>query len=262
MDTQSMVYGTAATLNTNTFTRDGYVFIGWNTSSSGSGTWYADGQSVINLTSTSGGTVTLYAQWAESSKYVVVYNLNGGTGTSEPSVYEIRDIYYIVLGSISRDGYTFNGWNDSTGTAITSTYASMFTMTSSYQKTWDSISSNSSTTLVFKADDSSSQRVSAVSTSSLTVTDEDGTSVTLDTDTTYTLTSSRTSTYTYTLSYDGTTYTVSANDGVSMPLLPGQYTISVDTPSAATMYFTSTTVYIYYDGTIVIDGTVFDAVPV
>ncbi len=45
-------------LTTNTFTRSGYDFAGWNTKANGNGTSYADGASVT-LT----GDLTLYAQW-------------------------------------------------------------------------------------------------------------------------------------------------------------------------------------------------------
>lgn len=57
-------YGEEKALTTNTFTRTGYTFSGWNTAANGSGTSYTDGQSVSNLTATNGATVYLYAQWA------------------------------------------------------------------------------------------------------------------------------------------------------------------------------------------------------
>ncbi len=46
-------------LKSNAFTRDGYVFTGWNTKADGTGVSYADG-ATFTLT----GDVTLYAQWA------------------------------------------------------------------------------------------------------------------------------------------------------------------------------------------------------
>jgi uncharacterized repeat protein (TIGR02543 family) len=46
-------------LTTNTFTRAGYAFTGWNTAANGSGTAYADGASYPFTAS-----ATLYAQWA------------------------------------------------------------------------------------------------------------------------------------------------------------------------------------------------------
>lgn len=62
MSNQSFTYGVAQNLTTCSFTKSGYAFRGWNTSSDGTGTSYNDGQSVSNLTTTNGGTVTLYAQ--------------------------------------------------------------------------------------------------------------------------------------------------------------------------------------------------------
>ncbi len=55
-------YGSTS-LRLNAYTCEGYLFTGWNTKSDGSGTAYADGEAVLNLTSVNGGTVTLYAQW-------------------------------------------------------------------------------------------------------------------------------------------------------------------------------------------------------
>ncbi len=55
--------GGSQALPSNTFTRDGHVFNGWNTSSNGSGTSYTDGANYTASTSYAGQTVTLYAQW-------------------------------------------------------------------------------------------------------------------------------------------------------------------------------------------------------
>ncbi len=63
MVAQSMTYDVLATLNQNIFTRDGYVFLGWNTKANGTGISYADGSGVQNVAES--GTVVLYAQWKE-----------------------------------------------------------------------------------------------------------------------------------------------------------------------------------------------------
>ena len=55
-------YDVDAPLTANGFTKAGFAFAGWNTKQDGSGTSYADGQSVKNLTATR-NIVTLYAQW-------------------------------------------------------------------------------------------------------------------------------------------------------------------------------------------------------
>ncbi len=82
MNDQSFTYGQAQNLTANAFTRTGYTFKGWNTNKSGSGTSYTDGQEVINLTSTSGGQITLYAQWTELLKYTVTLVPGSGSVTS------------------------------------------------------------------------------------------------------------------------------------------------------------------------------------
>ena len=57
-------------LTTNTFTRSGYDFTGWNTAPDGSGTAYADGASVT-LT----GDLILYAQWLEVTEIIEAKNV-------------------------------------------------------------------------------------------------------------------------------------------------------------------------------------------
>ena len=61
-DTTGVKYGVATTLRSNTFTRTGYTFAGWSTSTTGD-KMYTDGQSVSNLSATNGATVNLYAVW-------------------------------------------------------------------------------------------------------------------------------------------------------------------------------------------------------
>ena len=63
MTNQILMYNVPQNLSNNTFTYTNSVFGEWNTQADGSGTALADGQNVSNLTSTSGATVTLYAQW-------------------------------------------------------------------------------------------------------------------------------------------------------------------------------------------------------
>ena len=58
-------YNVDVNLRTNSYSRSGYRFTGWNTQANGQGTVYTNGQSVINLTATTGATITLYAQWED-----------------------------------------------------------------------------------------------------------------------------------------------------------------------------------------------------
>jgi uncharacterized repeat protein (TIGR02543 family) len=56
-------YSTKYTLTKNKFKKSGYTFAGWNTKKNGSGKSYKNQAEVSKLSSKSGGTVTLYAQW-------------------------------------------------------------------------------------------------------------------------------------------------------------------------------------------------------
>ena len=103
------LYGSAYTLKANAFKRTGYTFKGWNTKADGTGTAYKDKASIKNLTSKSGKTVTLYAQW-KPVKYTLTYHLNKGeNNTGNPSGYTI-ETKKIKLEAPTRRGYTFKGW--------------------------------------------------------------------------------------------------------------------------------------------------------
>ncbi|MCQ2354805.1 MAG: InlB B-repeat-containing protein, partial [Clostridia bacterium] len=66
----AMTYGTAKALTKNAFTRSGYTFLGWAKTADAATAAYTDAKSVKNLTSTAGGTVTLYAVWQAEMKKV------------------------------------------------------------------------------------------------------------------------------------------------------------------------------------------------
>lgn len=70
-------------LTENNYTKEGYVFIGWNTKPDGSGAFFADSAEIYNLsnvdwrdestwTETDNGTITLYAQWRKSESTLVI----------------------------------------------------------------------------------------------------------------------------------------------------------------------------------------------
>lgn len=64
MVSQTFTNGTTQKLATNTFTRDGYTFQGWNTAKNGTGTSYADNADFTYDSRDSG--ITLFAQWGEN----------------------------------------------------------------------------------------------------------------------------------------------------------------------------------------------------
>ena len=79
----SHTYGTAKNLTSNGFSRTGYIFAGWATTPTGD-VAYSNGQSVTNLSSTQGATVTLYAKWTEItiSATISPSTINANTATA------------------------------------------------------------------------------------------------------------------------------------------------------------------------------------
>ena len=120
MADEAMVYDVEKALTISSFAKTGYLFTGWNTAADGSGTSYADGAKVMNLTTASGGVVTLYAQW-KAITYKIRFDGNGATGGSmEDQVISYDQNTALTPNGYSWQGYTFKGWNtqkDGKGTA-------------------------------------------------------------------------------------------------------------------------------------------------
>lgn len=109
MSESEHVYDQSKNLTKNDYKKTWYTFSGWNTSSSGDGTGYADEQSVINLTGTESGHVDIYARW-NANKYNISYTLNSWThGTEHPetATYDTQ----FEVSTPSRAWYTFSGWD-------------------------------------------------------------------------------------------------------------------------------------------------------
>ena len=118
----SIQYNETKALTPNGFYKTGHTFKNWNTMASGNGTSYADRQSVKNLATNGGSTVTLYAHWTPDI-YKVHYDANGGSGApgDQTKTYGIS----LTISSVkpTRTGYTFQSWNtkaDGSGTTFTS----------------------------------------------------------------------------------------------------------------------------------------------
>ena len=114
--TQSFTYGQSVTLNGNTFSRTGYTFLGWATSTNGE-VVYSDKAVISNLQSTG---LTLYAKWRPNT-YSVLFDANGGTGTDIIEV-TYDGHYKLPESEPERTGYKFVGWftaKDGTGTPVT-----------------------------------------------------------------------------------------------------------------------------------------------
>ncbi|MBR1911208.1 MAG: InlB B-repeat-containing protein, partial [Treponema sp.] len=109
MGNQIATYDKAASLSANKFSRDGYKFMGWSKTSSATGSDYAGGASVKNLTADNGVTITLYAVWA-SNTYTISFSANGGTGSMSGQGASLDGSTSLNPNSFSRTGYTFAGW--------------------------------------------------------------------------------------------------------------------------------------------------------
>ena len=95
------------------FSYDGLSFIGWNTSSDGSGTAYEVGQEmVVN------DDITLYAQW-EASSHKVIYRANNSSDDCIEELVTHNNTHAIMSCPFSYDGFSFTNWNtnsDGSGT--------------------------------------------------------------------------------------------------------------------------------------------------
>lgn len=97
------------------YTRNGYDFLGWNTSANGKGTAYTEGMKVKGLSTKDKATVTLYAQWQERP-FEILYELNGGVNNAKnPDSYSLNKT--VSLQNPTREGFTFAGWYTDAGFA-------------------------------------------------------------------------------------------------------------------------------------------------
>ncbi len=113
MAPQNVQQGVATALNANAFTRAGWGFTGWNTKADGTGTAYADNETV-----TLNERLTLYAQWSQNT-VAVTFNANGGKGTMDPQNVPQGVATALKANAFTRDGWSFTGWNtkaDGSGT--------------------------------------------------------------------------------------------------------------------------------------------------
>ncbi len=97
-----------AALTSNSFTREGYTFVGWNTDADGvTGTSYTDGQS-YPFTSD----MKLHAIWSldVAATHTVLFNSNTADSLGSMTAQSWNADQALTLNGYSRPGYAFTGW--------------------------------------------------------------------------------------------------------------------------------------------------------
>ncbi|MBR1955421.1 MAG: InlB B-repeat-containing protein [Clostridia bacterium] len=118
MADMSMTYDVSKSLPENTFTKTGYVFVGWSLGTTSSEpVKYLDKATVSNLKNTDGATITLYAHW-DADVYTVKFDANGGEGTMSNQTFTYDTEGTLTANSFTREGYTFLGWSTTKGGAV------------------------------------------------------------------------------------------------------------------------------------------------
>ena len=112
MGTTTCTYGQPCSLLNLGYSKLGYHFTLWRGSNRG---YYSNGQSVTNLTTTNGATITMYANWSGNT-YYIVYNGNGADsgGMGITTCIYGQNCTLAGLG-YGRTGYRFNSWSGSNG---------------------------------------------------------------------------------------------------------------------------------------------------
>lgn len=113
----STYVGVANTIPSNSLTRTGYTFNGWNTASDGSGTAYATGSTI-----TPTGDVTLYAQWKTTYvkpeiQNLLAFRVADKSGGASPTVTSTGEIGFCKFELVGGANYTFDSATVQFGTA-------------------------------------------------------------------------------------------------------------------------------------------------
>ena len=114
MSDQKTFYENEATLSPCKFTREHWLFTGWNTKEDGTGISYPDKSKFVSYNGVEDSTLALYAQW-RLVDYTIDYDLAEGTLTEpNPSTYTYETEDFTLQNPV-REGYIFLGWTGSNG---------------------------------------------------------------------------------------------------------------------------------------------------
>ena len=103
-------------LRKNTFTKEGYTFVGWSLESDGN-IVYPDEDIISNLSSSD--SITLYASWLANSSatdtYKIKFNSGDGKGSMNDFLAYSNSTIMLRKNTFTRDGYEFAGWATAPG---------------------------------------------------------------------------------------------------------------------------------------------------
>ncbi|MBU1106222.1 MAG: InlB B-repeat-containing protein, partial [Candidatus Riflebacteria bacterium] len=122
MSDQTINENAAAALTANSFTRTGYTFSGWATTSNGS-VAYTDGANFTMGTTD----VILYARWTQNN-HTVTFNANDGIGSMSDQTINENAAAALTANSFTRSGYTFSGWATTSTGSVAYADEANFTM--------------------------------------------------------------------------------------------------------------------------------------
>lgn len=119
MDSITVGYGEKKELPEVGFTKDGYLFDGWNTKPDGTGIGYYDKQSIQNLSDKEGAVVTLYGQWMAGAHYVTFDGNGSDSGEMGNQALVAGVEMRLNENRYAKTGYHFKYWTTSAdGTGI------------------------------------------------------------------------------------------------------------------------------------------------
>lgn len=152
MSSQIFASGTSANLTTNGFTKAGWIFAGWATSSTGA-VVYTDG---ANYASSGSSTVTLYAKWTAGA-FTITFDKNdaSATGTMASQTITSDSTAPLVINEFVKAGWTFAGWATSSAGSVTYVDGANFTMGPANLTLFAKWTQNSSYTITFDKNDAS-----------------------------------------------------------------------------------------------------------
>ena len=145
---QHCEYGQSVTITSKKPTMTGFVFKGWSRDKNAAAAAYVSGETVKNLVTDEGGSVTFYAVWDEDS-FGLKYNANGGTNASSKVVYYEYNESGRTLSNNkpTRTGYYFLGWSYAADEGVVYSSGQTLTVSQINDMYMRSLSSNKTLTL-------------------------------------------------------------------------------------------------------------------